>query len=87
MLPNPDYFHIGDKGLQYGLYGGLDYSAGVEGGKITGLGDPTPVDAFDQLFYNHDRDLQQATTREERLEAHAEVVAGVYGLVSGTSPQ
>ncbi|ANY82984.1 hypothetical protein BB934_32730 (plasmid) [Microvirga ossetica] len=87
MLPDPKYFHIGDNGIYYGLYGGLDYSAGVEDGKVTGTSaDPPPVDAFDQLFYNHDYTLQQATTREERLEAHVDVVRGVYELVTGTSP-
>ncbi len=88
MLPNPKYFHIGDNGIYYGLYGGLDYSAGVEDGEITGSpADPAPVDAFDLLFYNHDYALQQATTREERLEAHVEVVEGVYELVTGRSFQ
>ncbi|WP_262270091.1 MULTISPECIES: hypothetical protein [Microvirga] len=86
MLPNPDYFHFGKTGIHYGLYGGLDYSGGVEGGKITGDNDPPPVDAYDKLFYAHDRDLQEATTTEDRLEAHANVVAGVYGLLTGTSP-
>ncbi|WP_114943058.1 hypothetical protein [Microvirga calopogonii] len=88
MLPDLQYFHFGTHGIYYGLYGGLDYSAGVEDGKITGTSaDPTPVDAFDKLFYNHDYDLQQATTTEQRLQAHGEVIEGLYELVAGTSPQ
>ncbi|MGO4527291.1 hypothetical protein AB4097_20850 [Microvirga sp. 2MCAF35] len=88
MLPDPRQIHFGSHGIEYGLYGGLDYSAGVEDGKVTGTpADPTPVDAFDWLFYYHDYDLQQATTTEQRLQAHVEVIEGVYGLVTETSPQ
>ena len=86
MLPNPDYFSFGENGIRYGLYGGLDYSRGVDGGKITGEDDPPPVDDYDEFFYTHDLELQQATTTEERLDAHAHVVAGVYGLLTGTTP-
>ncbi len=88
MLPNLSYFHFGENGLYYGNYGGLDYSAGVENGRITKTSaDPTPVDAYDELFYAHDDALQQASSREERLEAHVEVVEGVYGLLTGSTPQ
>ena len=76
------YFHFGDHGLYYGNYGGLDYSAGTEDGTITGTSsDPDPVDAYDQLFYDHDLRLQQASSPEERLEAHVGVIMGVYDLL------
>jgi hypothetical protein len=43
MFPQMENFHISDNGLYYGLYGGLDYSAGTEDGTITGTSaDPTP---------------------------------------------
>ncbi|QFU15808.1 hypothetical protein [Microvirga thermotolerans] len=82
MLPQLQYFHFGDNGLYYGNYGGLDYSAGVEDGTAQVPADPPPVDAYDQLFYEHDLALQQASSPAERLEAHIEVVEGVYGLFS-----
>jgi hypothetical protein len=82
MLPQWDYFHFSDNGLYYGNYGGLDYSAGTENGRITQTpADPAPVDAYDRLFYNHDLALQQASSPGERLEAHVAVVTGVYDLV------
>ena len=76
------YFHFGDHGLYYGNYGGLEYSAGTENGTITGTSlDPEPVDAYDQVFYEHDLALQQASSTEERLEAHVNVITGVYDLL------
>ena len=76
------YFHFGDHGLYYGNYGGLDYSAGIENGTISGTSDdPAPVDAYDQLFHDHDLALQQASSNEERLEAHAGVITGLYDLL------
>ena len=82
MFPNLNSFHFGDNGLYYGNYGGLDYSAGTENGTITGTtADPAPVDAYDQLFYEHDLALQQASSPEARLEAHVDVVTGVYDLL------
>lgn len=81
MLPNPNYFHLGDNGLYYGNYGGLDYSAGIEDGSASSPPDPAPVDKFDQLFYQHDFALQNASTVEERLDAHIDVVKGVYDLL------
>jgi len=81
MLPNASYFHLGDNGLYYGNYGGLDYSAGVEDGKATVPAYPTPVDAYDQLFYEHDLALQNASTPDERLDAHIQVVEGVWHLL------
>jgi hypothetical protein len=81
MLPNPNYFHPGDNGLYYGHYGGLDYSAGVEAGSASLPPDPAPVDAYDHLFYEHDFALQNASTPEERLGAHVDVVKGVYDLL------
>jgi hypothetical protein len=82
MLPNLKNFHFGDNGLYYGNYGGRDYSAGTENGTITGTSaDPAPVDAYDQLFYEHDLALQQASGPEERLEADVAVVTGMYELL------
>ena len=81
MLPNPNYFQLGDNGLYYGNYGGSDYSAGVEDGSPSLTPDPAPVDAYDQLFYEHDFTLQNASTLEERLDAHIGVVKGVYDLL------
>ena len=82
MSLNLKYFHFGENGLYYGNYGGLDYSAGAENGTITGTSaDPTPVDAYDKLFYEHDLALQQASGTEERLEAHVDVITGVYDLL------
>ena len=76
------YFHFGDHGLYYGNYGGLEYSAGTENGTITGTSaDPAPVDAYDQLFYEHDLALQQASSTQDRLEAHVAVITGVYDLL------
>ena len=87
MLPQLQYFHFGENGLYYGEYGGVDYSAGVEDGKITGTSaDPAPVDAYDKLFYEHDLALQNASSPAERLEAHVNVVEGVYGLLTDTKP-
>jgi len=82
MLPQWEYFHFVNHGPYYGNYGGLDYSAGTENGKITGTSaDPTPVDAYDQTFYEHDRALQQASSREERFEAHVNVATSLYDLL------
>ncbi|MGO4526675.1 hypothetical protein AB4097_17660 [Microvirga sp. 2MCAF35] len=82
MPLNLEYFHFGDHGLYYGNYGGLDYSAGTENGTITGTSaDPNPVDAYDQAFYEHDLALQQASSTEERLEAHVHVITAVYDLL------
>ncbi|PVE26201.1 hypothetical protein DC522_00045 [Microvirga sp. KLBC 81] len=83
MLPQLQYFQLGKNGLYYGNYGGLDYSAGAEDETITGTSaDPAPVDAYDQLFYEHDLALQQASNPGIRLEAHVQVVEGVYRLLS-----
>ena len=81
MLPNASYFHLGDNDLYYGNYGGLDYSAGVEDGKATVLAYPIPVDAYDQLFYQHDFALQNASTPGDRLDADIQVVEGVWHLL------
>lgn len=82
MLPNLEYLHFGDNGLYYGNYGGFEYSAGTEGGTITGTSaDPPPVDVYDQLFYEHDLALQQASTPEERFDAHFNVAIGLYDLL------
>lgn len=81
MLPNPKFFHLGDNGLYYGFYGGLDYSAGVEDGTASSPPNPPPVDQYDQVFYEHDYALQNASTLEARLEAHVDVVRGVYELL------
>jgi hypothetical protein len=81
MLPNPKYFYLDDNGLYYGNYGGLDYSAGVEDGKASLPPDPLPVDRYDQAFYEHDFALQNASTPEERLDAHVDVVRSVYDLL------
>lgn len=81
MLPNPKFFHFGDNGLYYGNYGGLDYSAGKENGTAASPPDPAPLDRYDRLFYEHDFALQNASTRAERLDAHADVVRGVYDLL------
>ncbi len=81
MLPNPKFFHLGDNGLYYGNYGGLDYSAGVEDGIASAPPNPPPVDEFDQVFYEHDFALQNASTLEERVDAHVDVVKGVYELL------
>lgn len=81
MFLNPKYFHLGDNGLYYGNYGGLDYSAGIEDGTASSPPDPAPVDKYDQLFYEHDYALQNASTPEARLEAHIDVVTGVYELL------
>jgi hypothetical protein len=82
MLPKLEYFHFGAHGPYYGNYGGLNYSAGTENGKITGTSaDPAPVDAYDQAYYKHDLALQQASSLEERFEAHVNVVTSVYDLL------
>ena len=81
MLPTLEYFHFGDHGPYYGNYGGLDYSAGIEDGRASSPPNPPPVDQYDQLFYEHDYALQNASTREERLDAHVDVVRGVYELL------
>ncbi len=81
MLPNPKLFQFGDNGLYYGNYGGLDYSAGVEDGTASSPPNPPPLDDYDRLFFEHDYALQNASTPEERLEAHAAVVIGVYDLL------
>jgi hypothetical protein len=81
MLPNPKFFHLGDNGLYYGNYGGLDYSAGVEDGIASSPPVPAPVDEYDRLFYEHDFALQNASVPEERLDAHVDVVRGVYELL------
>jgi hypothetical protein len=82
MFPQLENFHIGDNGLYYGLYGGLDYSAGTEDGTVTGSSaDPTPVDAYDEEFYDHDLALRNASTPAERLDAHIDVVEDVSGLL------
>jgi hypothetical protein len=82
MLPHLKYFHLGDHGLYYGNYGGLDYSAGTENGRITGTpADPAPVDDYDWSFYKHDLALQHASNTHERLEAHVAVVTSVYDLL------
>ena len=44
----------------YGNYGGPGYTAGTLGGTASVPADPPPVDALDQLFYEHDLALQQA---------------------------
>lgn len=84
MFPQLKYFHLGDNGLYYGNYGGLDYSLGIEDGIITGTSppDPAPVDAYDALFYQHDLALQQASNPVEALQAHVRVAEGLYGLLS-----
>jgi hypothetical protein len=81
MLPNLKYFHLGDNGLYYGNYGGLDYSAGVEDGRASVPPDPAPVDEYDRLFYGHDIAVQNASTPGERLDAHVDVIARVYDLL------
>lgn len=81
MLPNPKYFHLGDNGLYYGNYGGLDYSAGVEDGRASSPPNPAPVDEYDRLFHEHDFALQSASTPKERLDAHMDVVRGLYELL------
>jgi hypothetical protein len=83
MFPQWEYLDFGDNGPQYGNYGGLNYSAGTEGGTVTGTpADPAPVDLYDQAFYAHDLALQEASNPVERLEAHVEVAQTVYGLLS-----
>jgi hypothetical protein len=83
MFPQWEYFDFSEDGPRYGNYGGLNYSAGTEGGTITGTSaDPAPVDSYDQAFYFHDHDLQEASNPVERFEAHVEVVQTVYGLLS-----
>jgi hypothetical protein len=42
---------------------------------------PAPVDEYDRLFYEHDFALQNASVPEERLDAHVDVVRGVYELL------
>ena len=42
----------------YGNYGGPGYTAGTIGGTASVPADPLPVDALDQIFYQHDLALQ-----------------------------
>src|SRR3954452_4794908 len=78
-FPNPDYFNFDDGSLTYASYGGKNYSAGEFGGTITGTpGDPPPVDAYDQEFYEHDLVAQTSfviAVRDERGEALLQVQA------------
>jgi hypothetical protein len=82
MLPDLGFFSFQNDTLTYGNYGGLDYSAGQFGGTVTGTSlDPAPVDAFDQLFYEHDLAYQGPTTPVELIPAHIAVVEGVVDLL------
>jgi hypothetical protein len=82
MFPNWDAFHFDGNTLTYGNYGGLDYSAGTLGGTITGTSaDPVPVDAYDALFYQHDLAYKHSSDPAELLQAHIQVVEGVYGML------
>ena len=82
MLPDLDYLDLIGDTLTYGNYAGLGYSAGAIGGTITETStDPAPVDAYDALFYQHDLAYQQASDSAEYLQADAQLVEGVYGLL------
>ena len=83
LFPQFQYFQPGENGPTYGFYGGLNYSAGMQGGTITGIPpNPVPVDAYDEAFFRHDLALQTASTPAERLDAHIDVVEDVSGLLS-----
>jgi len=58
--PNsPDPFAIHGIPLPtYGNYGGPGYTAGTIGGTASDPANPPPVDALDQIFYQHDLALQ-----------------------------
>src|SRR2546429_130451 len=55
-------------GITYGNYGGLNYSAGVEGGTITETS-PPPINAYDAAFYLHDLAHQSSSDPAVRLPA------------------
>ena len=54
---NPNSLETSTHGIpvpSYGNYGGPGYTAGTEGGTTPELPIPTPVDALDSLFWQHD---------------------------------
>jgi Ca2+-binding RTX toxin-like protein len=65
--------------LTYGNYGGLNYSAGVEGGTITETS-PPPIDAYDAAFYLHDLALQSSSDPAFHLAADIQVAETVSDL-------
>jgi hypothetical protein len=79
-FPNPDYFDFYNNTPIYGNYGGLDYSAGEMGGTITQTS-PAPLDAYDELFYQHDLVAQQTSDPVELVQSHIDVVEGVTTLL------
>src|SRR5262245_33831843 len=59
----------------YGNYGGPGYTAGTIGGTASVPADPLPVDALDQIFYQHDLAIQQAQAIGDPAAAAAAIVA------------
>src|SRR5439155_11041272 len=65
----------------YGNYGGPNYSAGIEGGTPSVPANPPPVDALDNLFYQHDLVLQSSTaTPQDIFLADLGLVLGIHNL-------
>ena len=65
--------------ITYGNYGGLNYSAGVEGGTITETS-PPPINAYDAAFYLHDLAHQSSSDPAVRLPADIQVVESLIDL-------
>jgi hypothetical protein len=65
----------------YGNYGGPNYSAGVEGGTASIPANPPPVDALDNLFYQHDLVYQNPNSMPQDIaDADVTLVGGMSAL-------
>ena len=82
MFFNFDYIHFDGNTLTYGNYGGLNYSAGTEGGTALVPADPAPVDDYDAAFYDHDLVYQTSTDPAVLREADVQLIEEVYALAS-----
>ena len=74
----------------YGNYGGPNYSAGVKGGTTPETPtNPAPVDALDNLFWQHDLVYQHlkdnAATLQDTFNADVALVQGMFALAQTES--